>query len=1606
MGFLSVFSKVVRIAKPRSSTVQFISKPPVRQAVNVIGSHSDKQGTVSKIISVTHPTKTSVQDNVISKPQMNFNNSVVRTSNKITQPTQKTIRVSNQNVGNNVRTSVAVSEFGGNLRTFKPQFGSGQINLENAILIRPNNKIPYQTQKNIGNNIQLIVANDGLRDQTFGSVQQMIRQSDLKRLDVGGVPLGKVANLSSARNVREFKKGDILISSRGTIGKVRQFDEDTKIFEQFAEPINKRGSFQTLSGHAGGKTNSYKDTAFEIEKASFGFPDLDDIFKVGNYIDEGKIVTNADTFKINQLRGKQEELADTYNVLFKQNENNPQKLDQITKQFNRENFILEQQQRNLLGIDRGNRQFSDSFFDGATQTQKNKIMNLVKPKINTASELGVQDTASRGKNLASDSILRTLDDAKKTKIENILVNKVMNLDKQSIKYSGRDVGFDTRQVKSQLEQYINVDKTISASDKKLIAKLTNKDITAILVNKGNYHESTGKKLLSPQKTYSDEPINVYKDNVNLMMAQRKYQRNKVFRKGLTLDFDSIKASELGVQDTSARGGNLAKKISVKKQAKLDDLQAQIDERFRRTTHTSVLSEASELGVQDTASRGKNLINESYGGINARNALVVKPNRLEDSDIIRSHLKQLKGVDSGNSKSIDRLTLLNTEIKLDSGTVKLSEIAKIKKSATNVEVFNAGDLLVQRRFSALSSFEKVGDNFVRTDHGRTNIFQFDDKVVRKTRPEKLTTQGLGKPTSQPPPLFGFGMGQKPEPMIPFFMPQTKLSMVDELDQSSAVFKGLTPETKQSIVKFASKDNNREIGTKQFLVSLDSPMGAFMFKNAGTRLNTEQVAGLNQLVRSDIASQSLGRSRTFIEDTASRGGNLIGRQFGDVNTSNAFLIRPNEKLIDPQFFGYALENTVNQGGLKKFGGSGTAIDMLRKGDLESVELIGRSDLFGLPINPNIGEIATVKSARNVQNFQKGDVLVSNRGTFGRIFKFSEDQTSPLIRKASELGVQDTSAIGHRITKATTLGDTSESFTSAKGFRNLEGIQHTKQRNPKKGKEVYQIDYPKIPFDNKKSTTVTLSQIESIKKDQAIYQNYAKVGRMNNVSPYIVQYHTDPLFRKAKIIKNIERAEARKKVDSLFKEKKKAQEKDWFKNRYHNDPEFRKFRSNEKRKKIKQDQTSPLIRKASELGVQDTSARGVDLIRGVPAYPREELFSTQLFHGTTAENVKPLLKSQTPDFTKIGSGVGDDSTRAFFTSDSERYADRYTIPVRKEAGGNSIDTDSLDPFGEVLRVDIKKNAKVVYADNIKLDNDLVLNKKGKPVGLRKDPLEERRERIKIAKEQGFDVLIQKGGRKEQEYLILNPNIIKSIARKPKIGVASELGVQDTASRGGNIFTTKKVNLGRSQPDYLVQETPSINARTTETLFSEDLTDVGRFRLLKKIGMDNDDAKTFSQSSLKEISNDLYLDNPFTLGVQAGNEINFITPKISSLFGEAKVKNRTVLNNQPRIIRETPTGNQRTQIAKELNNPIFIENQKNIIQEGDTIIPKFNISKTNFGQTQNGKRKQFMDIFDISKTQKNDQGKPFASGFDELAFFEPKRIQRMRENRGRETFDDIFGF
>jgi len=240
---MGIFKIISSIARPTPQIIRSTVPPVIKPA--------------KKIIKTTKP--------VVNKT------TVIPTQTQPVKITPEIKKVEKQNLGYNVQKSVAVSEFGGNLRNFKPTFGgSGQINLQNAILIRPDPKISDKVAKNIGNNVQLRVLSGDVDRMTQGSVQQFVRQNDLKNIDVGGIPLGKVSKLSSPTNVREFKKNDMLFSRVGTIGKVRQFDVDTKIFPIYGEPTGKRGTF----GYS--KTNSFDDTALEVEKASFGFPDLDD----------------------------------------------------------------------------------------------------------------------------------------------------------------------------------------------------------------------------------------------------------------------------------------------------------------------------------------------------------------------------------------------------------------------------------------------------------------------------------------------------------------------------------------------------------------------------------------------------------------------------------------------------------------------------------------------------------------------------------------------------------------------------------------------------------------------------------------------------------------------------------------------------------------------------------------------------------------------------------------------------------------------------------------------------------------------------------------------------------------------------------------------------------------------------------------------------------------------------------------------------------------------------------------------------------------------------------------------------------------------------------
>jgi hypothetical protein len=660
MVFSSLFRTIVRTVPRAIRTTRNIQpvtrSAPKNQFIQNIGEHHNYLGESTPLHTLSHPTKTAVKEVSVTR---GFN-PVVKTN--VFRQTPATLQVqSTSAVGGNLtkigRTqpsvfkSPIIQETGEGV-TFrrrrpvvsmegfgKSTFGAHKVPMrpDNAYLVRPKN--PKDTQALIKQFRS--IQNTQVSRLSHGTTQlESVRKGDVQNLLVrmGGQrqKLKNVATVSTARD-KVLQKGDILFRRVGS---------------------NPKDKY--VNGGVG-------DTFFitkDIPNAKFSLGSGSELGVQSTSASGGKL-TNESIFKINKLRGKQEELADRFTGLFKINEGNPAKTKQLEKVFNRENFILEQKQRNIMGIERGNKQFSDTFFDGATKSKKDEILKLTTP------------------------------------------------------------------------------------------------------------------------------------------------------------------SELGVQSTSARGGNL--------------------------------------------------VTGTFDGINTRNALLVKPNNLKDSDAIASTLKTLQGVKSYNVRKLDRLSLLNTDIKLDRGTVKLSEIAKIRKSAHGEKVFDEGDLLVARRFNARSMVTKEGDNYVRTDHGRANIFQFDKKIVREVTPIISSS----KSTTAPPKSSYLGFNVKPSSKSTTAPPKSSylgfnvkpLSMVEDLERSSSVFRGLTPKTKQSIAKFASKDNNREIGTKQLLVSLDSPLGAFMFKNAGTRLNTEQVAGLNQLIKSDVASQIVGRQRSFIEDTASRGGNIL-------------------------------------------------------------------------------------------------------------------------------------------------------------------------------------------------------------------------------------------------------------------------------------------------------------------------------------------------------------------------------------------------------------------------------------------------------------------------------------------------------------------------------------------------------------------------------------------------------------------------------------------------------------------------------------------------------------------------------------------------------------
>ncbi len=114
--------------------------------------------------------------------------------------------------------------------------------------------------------------------------------------------------------------------------------------------------------------------------------------------------------------------------------------------------------------------------------------------------------------------------------------------------------------------------------------------------------------------------------------------------------------------------------------------------------------------------------------------------------------------------------------------------------------------------------------------------------------------------------------------------------------------------------------------------------------------------------------------------------MGKQIGNVNTENAFLVRARSDIVEPRFLDLALENTINQGGLERKQ-RGTQQQFINKDDLEDLELEVNPELMGMVVRPTVDEVAEVSTARG-KLLRKGDIIVSNRGTVGRT-EFIEEE-----------------------------------------------------------------------------------------------------------------------------------------------------------------------------------------------------------------------------------------------------------------------------------------------------------------------------------------------------------------------------------------------------------------------------------------------------------------------------------------------------------------------------------------------------------------------------------------------------------------------------------------
>lgn len=119
---------------------------------------------------------------------------------------------------------------------FRPVMGSGEINMQNAVVISPKlkskeDKIKLGHVINKMLNVHVLHGTHGNLN-SHGAVTEMVSNRDLENLSIGDRRLKDYATVTNGKEKYLLNAGDTIFTTRGTIGRTRFFDHDTEFVEE------------------------------------------------------------------------------------------------------------------------------------------------------------------------------------------------------------------------------------------------------------------------------------------------------------------------------------------------------------------------------------------------------------------------------------------------------------------------------------------------------------------------------------------------------------------------------------------------------------------------------------------------------------------------------------------------------------------------------------------------------------------------------------------------------------------------------------------------------------------------------------------------------------------------------------------------------------------------------------------------------------------------------------------------------------------------------------------------------------------------------------------------------------------------------------------------------------------------------------------------------------------------------------------------------------------------------------------------------------------------------------------------------------------------------